>query len=404
MSLVAGLAGEIPRDRAMNVRLGEKVTLWAVVTLRQGGRTLTYSDAPRLRHRRRLRSGRGLRPLSELNARFRWIQIEPRPHHVAVAPPNDSNPAYSNAILFGPRHGRWLGYDTLEYQEQPIKGATRSSLVVQRTHPAHPRVNVNGGLGTMRYKVELRFARVELGVVSSPGSENVTPRGLSPRVTRVTFRSNDHWVGFLRGYFNVPNVFGSAGHGRRHQTDRYQGADCADVIVGALRAAGARLPYTSARGLLSYARPVTKRLLLTKKGIFEPNHKRPVKLVFGRDVRAGDIMLIDYVGFAGSPRSWDHVAVLYHDRGERGVFDAQDPILHMGYLYGLTEEHAAGEAPAHVQILRLKPHIRRKLERARRARKSQRSRRAKRLGIRGVSPKTKETRDDGRGMPRNPPS
>lgn len=376
--IVAGLPGEVPRDRAVNAKLGEKVTLWAVVTLRDKGRTRTYSDAQRLILRGRRFTPKGLRPLSELGANFSWSRIEPRPHHVELAPPNHGNPAYSNAILFGPRHGAWLGYDKLEYKEGVIARATRSSLTVQRTRPSHPRVNVNGGLGTMRYKVEVRVDRPDMHLISSAGLLQMTPRGISTRVMRVTFRGSDHWVGFLRGYFNVPNVFGSGGHGKRHQTDGYQGADCADVIVGALRAAGARLRYTSARGLLRYAKPVSPRLLLTKKGIFEAGSKRVVKLAFGRDVRAGDIMLIDYVGFAGSPRSWDHVAVIDRDAGTRGVFDAHDPILHMGYLYGLTEEPAQGEGPAHIQILRLKPAIRRQLERARRARAKRRARRLRR--------------------------
>jgi hypothetical protein len=66
-------------------------------------------------------------------------------------------------------------------------------------------------------------------------------------------------------------------------------------------------------------------------------------------------MLINYVGFAGTPRSWDHVAVIDRDTGKaKGELDPRDPVLHMGYLYGLTEEAAASQAPAVIQLLRLR--------------------------------------------------
>ena len=59
--------------------------------------------------------------------------------------------------------------------------------------------------------------------------------------------ASDDFGGWLGTYFGVPYVFGSNGaEGSTHQTDRYTGADCADVLVGARRAAGSRaLAYTS---------------------------------------------------------------------------------------------------------------------------------------------------------------
>jgi hypothetical protein len=47
-----------------------------------------------------------LRPLARLNVtQITWYRVEPRPHHTFTAPPTKGNPAYSNAVLFGPRHG-----------------------------------------------------------------------------------------------------------------------------------------------------------------------------------------------------------------------------------------------------------------------------------------------------------
>jgi hypothetical protein len=55
---------------------------------------------------------------------------------------------------------------------------------------------------------------------------------------------------------------------KTHQTELFQGADCADVITGAARLGGARMAYTSVMGLRRYARPISPVLLLDEKGIF----------------------------------------------------------------------------------------------------------------------------------------
>ena len=370
--LVAGVQGAVPRDRAVNARLGQKVHLHAVVRVGRGRRARYHADVGSFRLGRRLMRGKRVRPLSELGPlRWRWYRVEPRPHHVNTPEPNKGNKAYSNAKLFGKSHGKWLGYDTIEYVEGLIPGSSGSAISPTRTRPTHPRVDVNGGLGTMRYKVQVELGAPKHGgqAVSSYGMESQIIGGISPRVMRVTFRGGDDLVGYLQGFFNVPNVFGSGGHGKRHQTDRYQGADCADVIIGAVRAAGYPMPYTSVAGLKRFARPVTERLLLTKKGITYadgPRKGQAAVVPFGRGgVRPGDLMLIDYYGFNGSPRSWDHIAVVDRDLGARGRFDPEDPVLHMGYLYGLTVEQARGEAPAYVRFLRFRPAVFRAIKRKR---------------------------------------
>jgi hypothetical protein len=165
----------------------------------------------------------------------------------------------------------------------------------------------------------------------------------------------------------VPYVFGSAGKGRNHQTDRYQATDCADVLIGAARRAGARrLKYTSVSGLFRLTRKRTPKLLLNKRGLFYadgPRKGQPATLRFGSDVRRGDLMLIDYVGFTESPRSWDHVAVVTDDRGTKGRFDPRDPVLHMGYAWGLVKKPAHSESPSIVQFLRWRKWIQRAIGR-----------------------------------------
>jgi hypothetical protein len=349
-----------PALAPVNARQGQRVTLYAV--LRVGRRY--HSDAPALLlGGRRLPPGR-LKPLRELGAAVTWFQVEPEPHHLRLPPPNPGNPAYSNAVLFGRTHGRWLGYDRIEYNERSIPGESSSSLTLLRVRPSHPRVNVHGGLGTMRFKV---LIRVGGETHASPGMEATGKQGILPSVMRVSFRESDDLAGWMTGYFNVPNVFGSGGDGATHQTELFQGADCADVITGAARLACThsrscpRMAYTSVLGLRRFARPVSAVLLLDRSGVYAidgAGHRgQPVQLSFGSDVRRGDIMLIDYVGFDGSPRSWDHVGVVARDRGRPGIFDPGDTVLHMGYLYGLLEAEAHTEGPARIQLMRFRPEL-----------------------------------------------
>src|SRR5205814_7803584 len=98
----------------------------------------------------------------------------------------------------------------------------------------------------------------------------VGPRGILPTVMRVSFRADgaDDLPAYLTSFFNVPNLFGSAGTGTGHQTDLHQGADCADVIVGAARKMGEALPYSSVAGLFEHTHPVTPPLYLTPDGLF----------------------------------------------------------------------------------------------------------------------------------------
>ncbi len=372
--VVAAAPGRAPSDGPLQVLQKTRVTLYAVVQLGRGWRARYYTDAPSLRLRGRRISSKRIRPLQRLaRVRLRWSLVEPYQHHQHKPYPNKGNPAYSNSVLFGKRHGRWLGFDKLEYHETAIFGAGASKLVVKRATPTHKKVNVHGGLGTMRYRVQVTWKK---GRASSPGATSTERGGISPRVLRVSWRAADDLVGWLTSYYNVPNVFGSAGAGGRHQTERYQGADCADIITGAARRAGAKLPYTHAAGLLRYARKVTPKLLLTKSGLVYAEGRRKgqrAHLRFGKQLRRGDLMLIDYVGWNGTGRGWDHVGVLSADRGKKGWLDPADRHIHMGYKWGLVSEPLSSEGKAVVLFLRLRKRYRRAMtnqaKRLRRARK-----------------------------------
>ena len=208
------------------------------------------------------------------------------------------------------------------------------------------------GLGTVRYKVEVELdgARLE-----TPGAGATDTYGVLPSVHRVSIRRRDDFLGHLSAYLLVPEVFGSAGEGRNHQTERFTGADCADVMVGAMRRAGRPLAYTNVAGLPAYARMVAGSTELDE-------HGAPARPIAG--VREGDLIRIDYGGAmrGHTPRLFDHVAALWEDRsdpagpdkgGPDGKLDGFDLVIHMGHPR-LVIEPLAKQAPATIDVLRWK--------------------------------------------------
>jgi hypothetical protein len=172
----------------------------------------------------------------------------------------------------------------------------------------------------------------------------------------VSIRRDDTFVGHLTAFLLVPEIFGSAGRGKNHQTERYIGADCADVLTGAARASGMRrLRYSNVAGMTRDARVIAGPVELDDDG----DPAAPI-----RGVKVGDIIRIDYGGAlrGHTPRSWDHVAVLFEDRsdpegddrgGPDGQLDRWDLVIHMGHPR-LVIEPIGEQSPATVDVLRWK--------------------------------------------------
>src|SRR5207253_2090875 len=93
--------------------------------------------------------------------------------------------------------------------------------------PSDPRLDDHGGLGAMRLAATITPPGGRRGA-STPGAADRDGPGIADRVFRYTFRSGDDFLGWLTSYFNVPYLFGSAGHYEKAQAERYVGADCAD--------------------------------------------------------------------------------------------------------------------------------------------------------------------------------
>lgn len=255
-------------------------------------------------------------------ATVRWRRVVPRREHLEFPSPNPGLTSFSNAVLFGPRHGRWLGYDRLEYDTTPV-AATGPTMSVRDAGAEH------GGAGSSWWAAEV--ALPDGRTLRTPDGASVDRLGLSPTVLRVSFREGDEFLGWLSTYFHVTSVFGSnGGTDATHQTDRYTGADCADVMVGALRASGRRtVRYTSVAGIHEYAVARSGVLRVGGDGRVQ-GATGPVELRWGADVLPGDLVTIDYAdeGGAALPRAWDHIGALVADRNRDGVLDGGDTLRH----------------------------------------------------------------------------
>jgi hypothetical protein len=190
------------------------------------------------------------------------------------------------------------------------------------------------GVGSNWFAVEVTLP--DGTVVRSPDGDDLDRYGLSRDVLRVSYRAGDHFIDWLGTYFNVPHLFGSAGPSNtRHQTEWYIGADCADALVGAWRAAGHDAAYTSVSGIHRHADTVTDVLFVSIDGSLRNEAGEVVDLRWGEDVQRGDLVAIDFT-LAGDwlPRRWDHIGALARDDGPLGYangrLDGFDVVRHMG--------------------------------------------------------------------------
>jgi len=334
-------------DRPTEARLDQPAQLAVVVVGRRGKRTVALAPAA-IAHV--VIRGRKLATEELAGARVQWSTVEPHGFRTRPAANGATSPFYSNVSMDPKTFGKWLGFDAIEYFERVVVPWGAEASIPAAVTSGEPDAQQVPGLGTIRYKVEVEVAGVRL---TTAGADAVDTLGLLPSVHRVSIRRGDDFLGFLSGYLLVPEVFGSAGGGRTHQTDRFTGADCADVMVGAVRRMGRAVPYTNVAGLPTYARPVA--------GLAELDaHGTPDREISG--VRAGDLIRIDYGGSlrAHTPRAFDHVAALWEDRSDPegphagaadGRLDGFDLVIHMGHPR-LEIEPLSEQSPATIDVLR----------------------------------------------------
>lgn len=252
------------------------------------------------------------------------------------------------------------GYDLLEYSTVPLspRGGTAfdgHNVVVERAVPTSDR-NATQGAGSNWFAAEVTLP--DGTIIRTPRGDDVDRYGLEPAVMRVSFQTGDDYLGWLSTYFNVPSLFGSAGPSDdRHQADRYVGADCPDVLVGALRASGQRSAgYTSVSGLRRLADAATEPLRLDLDGLRTLDGE-PVDIVWNRDIRTGDLIAINYENDPSNqlPRRRDHIGALARDVGPlglpNGVLDSDDVMRHMSSM-GLRDEPLWTQGSIRVRVWR----------------------------------------------------
>jgi hypothetical protein len=363
--LLVGRAG--PRapwqDGALEARRDDRPEMAVVVQARVAGQRVYVVDdeVTPLRVAGREIPGPARRSFAALGrVAVRWSTVEPHAWREAGRPArNGVNARYHSNVSVEPgTFGKWLGYDELRYFETVVAPWAEGPTARRRPASARPpraAEDLFDGLGTMRHRVEVRLAGGR--TLATPGAIAVDQFGILPAVFRVSLRRDDTFVGFLTSYFLVPEVFGSAGPGANHQTERFTGADCADVLTGALRRLGHdRVWHTHVAGLTKYARVVSGPVQLDDQGA-------PATPIAG--VQVGDLIRIRYGTERErlTRRGWDHVAVLYEDRsdpngphqgGPDGRLDGFDVVVHMGHPR-LEVEPLERQTPARVDVLRWDP-------------------------------------------------
>lgn len=353
--IVVGRASEssLWTDAATEARLDARPELAAVVIGHRGRRRVIL--APEGITDVRLGGQKVVpEPLSTLGAvTLQWSTVEPHGFRASRAANGATSEFYSNVSTEPRSFGTWLGYDRIDYFERVVRPWSTTARIPAEVTSGEPGAQQVAGLGTVRFKVELATGDTTL---ASPGAEAIDTYGLTRAVHRVSIRRDDDFLGWLSAYLLVPEVFGSAGGGRDHQTERFTGADCADVMVGAWRRARRPIAYTNVAGLPSYAQQIVRSTELDE-------HGTPAQPITG--VRTGDLIRIDYGGSLKNhtPRAFDHVAALWEDRSDPagplhgaadGQLDGFDLVIHMGHPR-LIIEPLAEQSPATIDVLRWTP-------------------------------------------------
>jgi hypothetical protein len=295
----AGIADDSPK----RARKDEGVTLYAVLEVERGNAHHWYADADTIKVDGKKHAAL---PLSEAPAfTIEWNRIEP----TSVDLSNDASGTFA--------------YEPIEYEATALAdGVGELDADVRPTlTPDH-----GDGVGTMRYQI---VVTQDGRTISSPGDEARRGRasgGLTDAVHRVSLRRDDTYLGYLTEMYGQPYIWASAGASdATHQSERLEGADCADFVVYGWRRMGKKVPYVWTGGLPKY----TKKLAagsVDEDGIYRNAKGKALPFT-----KVGDLILF--------PR---HVGVLAEDRGTIGVLDSDDLIMHA--LFDSPKEVAIGDS------------------------------------------------------------
>jgi hypothetical protein len=275
-------------DRPKNVTMEDEVTLHCVVKAGIHPDSIFYFTqgvdlvlGGRRVPERLVRRGAG----EQLPVRIEWYEVKAEKR------------AYNNVP-----GGNWSLAD-IDYREVPLGFGGWSPGALDE-------------LGTTRYKAE-----VTLGdrVVGSPGRESQNDQGIGKDVHRISVRKDDSFVGWIYSFFKLPYIFGNT----EYQVENYIGADCADLVVGALRKSGHDYSYTNADGLSRSADEVIGSARMS--GLDKITKMNGEEISVGEDIREGDLIFYHWPGRPG----YTHVSVFLKDRGPFWRLGTADHVLNI---------------------------------------------------------------------------
>ncbi|MGE0546379.1 MAG: hypothetical protein AB7R00_04930 [Kofleriaceae bacterium] len=289
--VAAAVDGGPATDRAAYARIDQPVILYAVIELEIGGRKRLFSDAPALRLAGKTVAAEPLANAPPIG--LAWHRIEP----VAANYSNGDGPTFH--------------YEPIGYRATPIGDSAGQPSLRADVRPTLT-TDYGSGVGTMRYQVVATLGGRSVASAGVDARRAGASGGLTDAVLRVSIRKDDSYLGYLTEMFGQPYVWASAGRSdATHQSERLEGSDCADFVIYGIRRMGKKLAYTWSGGL-----PNVTNLLASgtrhDDGVYRDRTDRPVPFT-----KVGDVVLF--------PR---HVGVLVEDRGQHGILDDQDIMMH----------------------------------------------------------------------------
>jgi cell wall-associated NlpC family hydrolase len=264
---------------------GKTLRGWLVLETRWKGKTVYFSDAPKIKQKRRI-----IRAKKWPSHTFGEIAI-----HIAKLEPEIPNQGiYDNTGRMEPYwhpeerkdHPKKWHWCPIQYQETMVGRESNKWRHQLDTKPTTSKYHRD--LGTMRYVARVTWKQRRYW---SPGKNHRDKGGVRPGIATVRVRRDNSAVGYMTELMNVPYVYGSSSTSGRladHQTERAVGADCADLIVYGWRRAGRKIDYTWSQGLKSHTRR-TAHVAQLLEGRYREQNGLPIK--FGQDIQVGDIIL-----------------------------------------------------------------------------------------------------------------
>ena len=188
--LTSCVNGGVCSTEQKNIRLEDKVNLNLVLqAVNERGEEIYFSNSDNLRINNQRLDPLNVKKWGSEDINIKWFKVESR---------EDS---YSN---IGWENFMW---DTPTYKETLVDEGKNWQITAD-AHPTDESKDINKGLGTMRYKVEVRYNGKK---ISSPGKESTNSKGIEDKVHRISFRKDNSFVGWLTSYFNLPYIYASSG-------------------------------------------------------------------------------------------------------------------------------------------------------------------------------------------------